>query len=370
MIKILQKVLIASMFIVPIAGFIVTPNNYVVKSENRVINHFPVVGEKSYFQHLVNFFNDRLLFKLPVTENLYKPMQSVFTDFNFTNSQYSVHGVKGWLFIGNLADSVYSQHSEYMNFTPDMVSKKLELLNAIKSSTSAPVYLVIGPDKHGIYSEFMNPYIREPGKYRFFNKIKPYLESQGINVIDNYEVLRANKDPEEKRALYFSDDTHWNRYGANIAFNNVMNAVLNNYHEIKYDFSFSKHENGDLIRNIQNPQKDILDDAVIINASTPEVKVENLKSKEEYTIKYDLNHIEDYGSKYINSSAQDHRKIMLITDSYGVSFTPYAIEYFKTVVHMHRETSAPDEILNVLKKEQPDIVLFINVERAVKDLFK
>lgn len=175
MIKMLQKVLIASMFIVPIAGFIITPNDYVVKSENRVINHFPTIGDKAYFQNLVNFYNDRLLFKLPVTENLYKPMQSVFTDFNFTNSQFTVHGIKGWLFVGNSADSVYSQHCEDMSFSPYMVSKKLALLNAIKSSTSAPVYLVIGPDKHGIYSEYMNPYIREPGKFRFFNKINHTL---------------------------------------------------------------------------------------------------------------------------------------------------------------------------------------------------
>lgn len=56
-----------------------------------------------------------------------------------------------------------------------MVSKKLALLNAIKSSTSAPVYLVIGPDKHGIYSEYMNPYIREPGKFRFSIKLNHTL---------------------------------------------------------------------------------------------------------------------------------------------------------------------------------------------------
>ena len=60
-------------------------------------------------------------------------------------------------------------------------------------------------------------------------------------------------------------------------------------------------------------------------------------------------------------------EIMLITDSYGIFFTPYAIEYFRTVVHMHRQTSAPDEILNILKEEKPDLVLFINVERSVKD---
>ena len=367
MIKILQKVLIASMFIVPIAGFIITPNDYVVKSENRVINHFPRIGDKAYFQNLVNFYNDRLLFKLPVTENLYKPMQSVFTDFNFTNSQFTVNGIKGWLFVGNSADSVYSQHCESMNFSPYMVSKKLALLNAIKSSTSAPVYLVIGPDKHGIYSEYMNPYIREPGKFRFFNKIKPYLESQGINVIDNYDVLRANKDPKANISLYYTDDTHWNRYGANIAFDNVMKIVLEDYQKTQYNFSFSKHENGDLIRNISNPQKNIMDEALIINANEPEIKVQNLKSKREYSLKYDPNSIEEFGSKYVNISAQDQRKIMLITDSYGIYFTPYAIEYFRTVVHMHRQTSAPDEILNVLKEENPDLVLFINVERSVKD---
>lgn len=367
MIKILQKALIASMFIVPIAGFIITPNDYVVKSENRVINHFPTIGDKAYFQNLVNFYNDRLLFKFPVTENLYKPMQSVLSNFNFTSSQYVVYGEKGWLFMGNQADSVYSQHCQDIKFNPFMVRQKLALLNAIRSSTSAPFFLVIGPDKHGIYPEYMNPYIMEPGKYRFFDKIKTYLEKQGINVIDNFDVLRANKDPLCKNSLYFTDDTHWNRYGANIAFNHVMNIILDSYKNENFRFSFSKHKNGDLIRNIDNPKKDILDEATIVNNKFLKINVENVFTHKKYSIDYNLSFIEPYGSKYTNNQSIDSRKIMLITDSYGIFFTPYAISYFKSVIHMHRENSTQEEILSVLKREKPDLVIFLNVERSVKD---
>lgn len=110
-------------------------------------------------------------------------------------------------------------------------------------------------------------------------------------------------------SLYYTDDTHWNRYGANIAFDNVMKRVLKDYQKTQYNFSFSKHENGDLIRNICNPQKNIMDEALIINANEPEIKVQNLKSKRDYSLKYDPNSIEEFGSKYVNSSSQDQRKL-------------------------------------------------------------
>jgi hypothetical protein len=46
---------------------------------------------------------------------------------------------------------------------------------------------------------------------------------------------------------------------------------------------------------------------------------------------------------------------------------PYTVDYFKTVIHMNRRLHDLGLILNEIRKEQPDIVIYLNVEREVAD---
>lgn len=375
MIKLIQKCIITSMFAIPAIGFMVTPNDYVIKGENRMINKMPLMGNVQYFSKFVNWYNDRLLFKIPTTENLYANFHEVFNDFNFSSSQFTIEGNEGWLFVGDSVSKAYSQHNRELNLNPDLMTDKLNILNSIRQASNAKFFLVIGPDKHGIYPEYMKKYIyqddkqcTQPGKYRFFNKIRKYLEEQNITVIDNYDVLRAAKDTTGKHSLYYTDDTHWNRAGAHVAFENVMSQILDDFKPIEYKFSFSKHINGDLIRNIKNPKKDILDDAIIDNPRLEDVIVTNLYNNTTKFYKFNSNNVDDFGSKYINNNAIEDKKVLLITDSYGIFFTPYAVDYFKEVIHLNRQLDDIREYINLIKKEQPNIILFINVEKTITNL--
>ncbi|MGN0903032.1 MAG: hypothetical protein ACI4M9_07090 [Succinivibrio sp.] len=366
-VKTLQKILISSMFVIPLLGFILTSDDYVIKSENRRISQFPAVGNKDFFSLLVNYYNDRLLFKIPVNENAYKTFSNYFTDFDFSKSQFTVRGIKGWLFSGNKANEVYSQHCEPMDFAPRDVKKKLALINSIRTKTNAKFYFLTGPDKHGIYPEFMDPNIKMPGKFRLFDKIRPYLESQGITVIDSFDTLRAHKDPEEKISLYYTDDTHWNRYAAKISFDYVMDQILDDYKSLSYSFTFSKHLNGDLIRNVKNPEKDILDDALITEYPHNKVTITDVESGSSDVEDFNPNTYVNFGYAYENSEGKSDLKVVLITDSFGVHFTPYAVNYFKYVVHLNRQSSSTAVILSELERVNPDLVLFINVERSIRD---
>ena len=107
MTRYLKFCLVFLMFAVPAIGFIITDNNTVVKGENRVINQFPKEYSDNFYSQLVNWFNDRLLFKLEVNENLYADFHNYFNDFNFSSSQFSVAGNSGWLFAGDSSDYVY-----------------------------------------------------------------------------------------------------------------------------------------------------------------------------------------------------------------------------------------------------------------------
>lgn len=367
MIKNLTRLLLTLIFALPVLGFITIPNDYVVKGENRRIAQFPEFGHSMFFATLQNFFNDRLLFKNWANENLYTVFKSNFDDFNYSSGQFSITGQDGWLFAGNQSNDVYSQHCEDKKLDIKKTREKISYLTSLKdlaASNNATFHFVVGPDKHGIYPEYMNQNIRHPGKFRYFDKQKAYFDEALINYVDMFDIERAHKDKEAKISLYYTDDTHWNSYGAYFAFEKLMGILEgDNYVPFKYEFTFKKHENGDLVGYLNNPKKDILDDALPYRDNAPVVSFNRLKDKE--TGSYQLVHTVNlnYNIEYFNESAVSDKTVMMITDSYGFHMSPFFIDYYKHVVILHRQMVSYEEIADFVQKNKPAHILYINVER-------
>lgn len=355
------------MFVIPGIGFLITDNNTVIKSENRHITQFPSEYSDMFFSDCVNWFNDRLLFKLDANEKLYPRFTELFKDFNFSASQFSVTGLEGWIFSGDKSDYVYSQHSKKLLFQNGNLDKKIRDLSAIRNSFKGQMFFVVGPDKHGIYPEFMDPNIQSPGAYRFFDTYKALLNVKGITVIDNFKSLIDSKDPKNKVSLYYGDDTHWNRYGAYIAFRNVLKTVAPDDDQILYNFKFSHHMNGDLIRNIKNPSRSMLDDAEIVNPLNQKIIIEDIFAKNEKEILFNVNIPQPFNSRYKNPNALSDKKVFVISDSYGIAFVPYVVEHFQQVTHMNRRLADLNVILQEIVKSEPDILIYLNVEREIAD---
>lgn len=176
------------------------------------------------------------------------------------------------------------------------------------------------------------------------------MKISGVTVIDNYETLVSSKDPDKRVSLYYGDDTHWNKYGAYVAFENVMGLIEPTYISQHYKFLFSHHENGDLVHNIKNPRREILDSALVDNVRKSTVKAKDLFSNTSKVISFDVNSSLDLNYKYVNLTPISDKKVFLITDSYGVLFMPYTVDYFKTVIHMNRRLHDLGLILNEIRK--------------------
>lgn len=353
--RVIQYLFVSLMFVVPVIGFLSIDPSYVIKSENRTLAKFPKYGSNDYFSDLVKWYTDRLFGKIIISEKYFSLFNSVFADDSFSPNRLSVKGESNWFFIGDTSKFAYSQHSREVDFPLATINRKIAFLKDLKNSSCAPFYLVVGPDKHGIYTEYLRPYIYEPGKYRAFDKYRHLLTENGIDYIDNLDCLKnAKKSLDDKQKLYYSNDSHWNFYGAYIAFNNVMSYILNDYEPIKYSFIFSSSVTGDLTRNIVAPKHGFLDD----------VKVKSIQKN----IK-DFNVIENQGDglvkKFENELAKDNRTVLIMADSFGRAFAPFAIDYFKRVILLPRVETEGLSLVEIIKKEKPDIVLYINVERNV-----
>ena len=367
MIKNLQRMLVGIIFALPVLGFITIPDDYVVKGENRRIAQFPEFGHSMFFATLQNYFNDRLLFKNWANENLYTTFTSLFDDFNYSSAQFTIVGEKGWLFAGNSSNDVYSQHCEDKKLDVKKTNEKISYLASLRDlalENDATFDFVIGPDKHGIYPEFMNRHIRYPGKFRYFDKQKSYFDNSSISYIDLFDLERSHKDPEEKISLYYTDDTHWNSYGAHFAFEYLMKRLEgDSYVPFKYDFEFKKHENGDLVGYLNKPKKDILDDAIPSRDGTPVVKWHFYKEGNDGSAQLQMSVNLNYNLEYFNENAVSDKTIMMITDSYGFHMSPFFIDYYSHVIILHRQMVSFDEIKSIVQKEKPSHILYINVER-------
>lgn len=350
--RVIQYLFVSLMFVVPVTGFLSSDPSYVIKSENRTLAKFPKYGSNEYFSDLVKWYTDRLFGKISISEKYFSLFNSVFADYSFSPNRQSVKGESNWFFLGNYA---YYQHSREVTIPLSKTNRKIAFLKELRNSSNAPFYLVVGPDKHGVYSEFLRPYIYEPGKYRSFDNYKHYLTDNGIDYIDNLDSILAEKSNlKNNQTLYYTNDTHWNSYGAYVAFNNVMRHIVDNYDPIKYSFIFSSNLTGDLTRNIVAPKHRFLDD----------VKVKSIQKN----IK-DFNVIENRGDalvkKFENELAKDNRTVLIMADSFGGAFAPFAIDYFKRVILLPRVETEGLSFVEIIKKEKPDIVLYINVERNV-----
>ena len=259
--RVIQYLFVSLMFVVPVTGFLSSDPSYVIKSENRTLAKFPKYGSNEYFSDLVKWYTDRLFGKISISEKYFSLFNSVFADYSFSPNRQSVKGESNWFFLGNYA---YYQHSREVTIPLSKTNRKIAFLKELRNSSNAPFYLVVGPDKHGVYSEFLRPYIYEPGKYRSFDNYKHYLTDNGIDYIDNLDSILAEKSNlKNNQTLYYTNDTHWNSYGAYVAFNNVMRHIVDNYDPIKYSFIFSSNLTGDLTRNIVAPKHRFLDDVKV-----------------------------------------------------------------------------------------------------------
>ena len=173
-ITLISVALVISFFAIPIVG-IISSNQDIIESENRRIYQFPEISIKSlsskkFLYELSKYFEDRLLFRFSLnslTEPVYN--KKFFKGFEANKQGLAIEGLDNWLFLSS--DKYYKQHTEDVPFNSQ---RQKFIVNKIKKvqdlAQGVPTYIIVGPDKLGIYPEKAVPWIGHPGKYRLANK--------------------------------------------------------------------------------------------------------------------------------------------------------------------------------------------------------
>jgi hypothetical protein len=139
-------------------------------------------------------------------------------------------GKDGWVDYtgdGNIDDF---QNLNPFGFQEDLILR-LKTLNQYLESQDITLWVVIAPNKATIYPDKLPEQIKSlPTKSRLDRLIKDLEDNNLPIIVDLRYSLRVAR---ENQDVYFPpNNTHWNGYGAFVAYTTIMNALKSSYPEL------------------------------------------------------------------------------------------------------------------------------------------
>ena len=378
-ITLISVALVISFFEIPIVG-IISSNQDIIESENRRIYQFPEISIKSlsskkFLYELSKYFEDRLLFRFSLnslTEPVYN--KKFFKGFEANKQGLAIEGLDNWLFLSS--DKYYKQHTEDVPFNSQ---RQKFIVNKIKKvqdlAQGVPTYIIVGPDKLGIYPEKAVPWIGHPGKYRLANKKIQFMQEQGLTVLDNYALLKEHK---KDGILYYLGDTHWNQYAAYLAFNSNMETILGkDFVKKPYKYSWSIRKSGDLGNGFGGYENSyVYDCAIFYLDKQDDLTVKAYKQLQVpyfESIQKELTggNIPNYHPfedviETINLKAPIKKTVVIYADSfYHAGYRIFCEGIFEHIITIHHNALIEEKAIaqDIIKKFKPDLILYECVER-------
>ncbi len=377
-ITLISAAIVISFFAIPIVGLL-SSNDEIIKSENRRMYQFPQVSIKSFSSKFLNdiskYFEDRLLFRFSLN-SLIEPVynKKFFKGFEANKQGVAIEGLDNWLFLSS--DKYYKQHTEDVLFNPQrqkFIVNKIKKVQAL--ALGAPTYVIVGPDKLGIYPEKAVPWIGHPGKYRLANKKIEFMQEQDLTVLDNYDLLKEHK---KDGILYYLGDTHWNQYAAYLAFNSNMETILgNDFIKKPYKYSWSIRNSGDLGNGFAGYKNSSVYDCAIFSLDKQDdltVKAYKQLDKPYFEISQkelvgvDVPNYHPFEDviETINQNAPIKKTVVIFSDSfYHAGYRAFCEGLFEHIITIHHNALIERKPLaeDIITKFKPDLILYECVER-------
>ncbi|MDR3611980.1 MAG: hypothetical protein P4L53_00340 [Candidatus Obscuribacterales bacterium] len=188
------------------------------KAENRNLASFPPLrslrrdlpGFPALFE---NFYNDHFLLRLTLSR------WRNYLDYAILRSSGNASVALGgnhWLFYALNKLPVTQQNlAPYTEPELNAAVKSFCARRDLLAAHGAKYVLLLAPEKGTIYPELMPPgWVRGAGASRL-EQLQAALSKEKVDYVDARSLLLQAKQHEAlDKPLYFSNDSHWNRYGA------------------------------------------------------------------------------------------------------------------------------------------------------------
>lgn len=285
-----------------------------------------------------------------------------------SNPNQVIVGSDDWLFLGDAHNSTITQFRKGSDSKKEVSQKIIAAQSAwdkyLSNNGIKGFKIIIGPNKSTIYPEKVPHWAKLEGK-----SISTNLYNSNLYISSIDELIESKTIGQ----TYFSSDTHWNSFGASVAFKQLIKTLDSNKAFITPSEEWNKivdittRGGGDLA-NFLKAQKLISDLTITTKLNT--------HAYERFIYDYNSNDLvyqgQDalYGSMtypyIINTpSALNKSKVLWLSDSFGTAMAPYMTATFTHILKMHWGRVVGTSLLEELVEDwQPDYVIYTVVERS------
>lgn len=301
-----------------------------------------------------NWFNDNFAFRSAFTQLSNRVNAS--TGVEIVNNV--AIGQDGWLYYsadGSLEDMRREIH--HSDETLANICSAQQKAKDYLASQGISYYLMICPDKHTVYPEYLPKRLQGyTGPSRFDGLLKVLTEQTDVPVIDTRQAVI---DEKANHTVFFKTDTHWNEYGAFVGYAQLMRRIGQDFPNVRVitrsDFTVTENpewQEGDMAEFIG--KANILKDTEVLfsvngsNLIQLETKYPETSPDPERPI-----------IQLVNPDHPELPSAVVFRDSFCRMLYPMLADSFSKVTFVWT-TSVLDY---VVQGEKPDLVIMEYVER-------
>jgi alginate O-acetyltransferase complex protein AlgJ len=302
-------------------------------------------------RHGTNNFQDNLYGRDFLIEKV-TLLRMKFGDRLFTQA---LIGQDGWMHYtgeGTIDDTQGMRSFDNKN---DFV--RLKILDEYLRSQGITLLFVVAPNKTSIYAETIPQELISTPMPSTLDSLISFLEENDLSLLDLRPALQAAR---KERDVYYKTDTHWNGYGAFIAYTTIMNKLRESNPQL------IPYQEADL--RLETTSADIREIGNMMGVNTiteagpyfalPENLVLTIQPGDPYHY--------DQLSWIPNSTLPS---LLMFHDSFGAKFLDdYLSMNFSTSHFVHVEKMSQYLTKEVVEHFNPDVIIIEIVERNLQDI--
>ena len=348
--NIVYVIVFGVLFLAPIAFFL-TDHKEESSVEKRALAKAPSLAWDSlalypqqatkywndHFPHRIDFYNQYAFFKIKYLHTSPKP-------------DHAICGKSGWLFYTMEKVLLDYQAKNLLNAGQvSHVEANLGKWNNWLKEQGIAFYLVVAPNKHTVYSEYLPNWIPErDGTITRLDQIKGVVKKLNIPFIDLRSVMLQQK---KQHRIYHKTDTHWNDLGAYYGYCEIIKRIQKDFPLTdplrleEYHITDTLDKGGDLA-NMLGTQDYLKEHKPQFTPLIPNPA---------------FNQPGKPYSDFHNPQVAENFTAFVFHDSYGKYLKPFLSRHF------HKTQFLWDHHFNYeyIQKEKPKVVIHVVVERYV-----
>ena len=268
-------------------------------------------------------------------------------------------GERRWLvFTGENDLDDYQKTRSFTEAELAQFQQNLDALSTLYAERGITLLVIVPPNKNTIYPEQVPGEIHVSGRASMLDQVTTFLREHGhTQIIDLRSALMVEKS---KHQVYYSTDTHWNGYGAYLAYSALMNEISKSYPQLKahpiIDFK------------VKAGQPEILD--LSRNMGVTLLKEPKIQLFPLYDLRANFKSIDLGARQLMFSHISDPTlpNLVLYYDSFFFTVIPLLSEHFNNGVYVQNFSGGGLWNLSWVDEREPDVVIIEFSERYLDAL--